>query len=43
MLDLDAFVVKGGILVLATLSVARLVLQDFNNLVTDFRRRRRRH
>jgi hypothetical protein len=42
MLDPEALIVKGGILALAALSVVRLVLQDFNNLVTDFRRRRRR-
>jgi hypothetical protein len=43
MLDPEALIVKGGILALAMLSVVRLVLQDFNNLVSDFRRRRRRH
>jgi hypothetical protein len=42
MLDPEALVVKGGILALAALSVVRLVLHDFNNLVSDFRRRRRR-
>jgi hypothetical protein len=38
MFDPEAFIVKGGILALAALSVIRLVLQDFNNLVTDFRK-----
>jgi hypothetical protein len=42
MLDPEALVVKGEILALAALSVVRLVLHDFNNLVSDFRRRRRR-
>jgi hypothetical protein len=42
MLDPEALVVKGGILALAALSVVRLVLHDFNNLVSDYRRRRRR-
>jgi hypothetical protein len=43
MLDPEAFVVKGGILALAALAVIRLVLQDFNNLVNDFRRKWKRH
>jgi hypothetical protein len=42
MLDPEAIVVKGGILALAVLSVIRVVLHDFNNLVSDFRKRRRR-
>jgi hypothetical protein len=42
MLDPEAVVVKGGMLALAVISVARLVLHDFNNLVSDFRRKRRR-
>jgi hypothetical protein len=41
MLDPEAFIVKGGILALAALTVIRLVLQDFNNLVNDFRRKRK--
>ncbi len=40
--DPEALIVKGGILALAALSVFRLVLQDFNKLVSDFRRKRRR-
>jgi hypothetical protein len=40
--DLEAVVVKGGVLALAVLSVIRLVWQDFNNLRNDFRRRRKR-
>jgi hypothetical protein len=39
MLDPEALIVKGGILALAMLSEFRLVLQDFNNLVNDFRRK----
>jgi len=42
MLDPEALVLKGGVLALALLSVVRLVWQDFNNLVDDFRRRRKR-
>jgi hypothetical protein len=41
MLDPEAFIVKGGILALAALAVIRLVLHDFNNLVNDFRRKRK--
>jgi hypothetical protein len=43
MFDPEAFVIKGGILVLATLTVVRFVLYELNNIVSDFRRRRRRH
>jgi hypothetical protein len=42
MLDPEAFIVKGGVLALATLSVIRLVWQDFNNLMNDLRRKRKR-
>lgn len=42
MLDPEALVVKGGILALATLSVIRLVWQDFNNLRNDLRRKGKR-
>lgn len=42
MLDPEAFIVKGAVLALAMLSVVRLVLHDFNHLVSDFRRRKRR-
>jgi len=38
MLDLDIIIVKTGILVLATLSVMRVVLHDFNSLRDDFKR-----
>jgi hypothetical protein len=41
MLDPEALIVKGGVLTLAALSVIRLVWQDFNNLMNDFRRKRR--
>jgi len=41
MLEPEALIVKGGILALATLSVVRLVWQEFNNLVNDFRRKRK--
>jgi hypothetical protein len=41
MLDPEALIVKGGVLVVATLSVIRLVWQDFNNLMNDFRRKRK--
>jgi hypothetical protein len=43
MLDPEAFIVKGGVLALAALSVIRLVWQDFNNLMNDFRRKRKHH
>jgi hypothetical protein len=42
MLDPELLIVKGGLLVLATLSVVRLVWQDFNNLRGDFRRKGKR-
>jgi hypothetical protein len=42
MLDLEVLIVKSGVLVLATLSIVRLVWQDFNNLRGDFRRKRKR-
>jgi hypothetical protein len=38
--DLEALIVKGGILALAALSVVRLVLLDLNNLARDFRRKK---
>lgn len=41
MVDAEAIIVKGGVLALAALSVIRLVWQDFNNLMNDFRRKRR--
>jgi hypothetical protein len=43
MLDLEALIIKSGVLVLATMSVVRLVLHDFNHLRRDFRRRKRRN
>jgi hypothetical protein len=43
MLDPEAFIVKGGILALATLTVVRFILYEINNILNDFRRRRRRH
>jgi hypothetical protein len=42
MLDHEAFLVKGAIIALAALTVIRLVLHEYNNLVSDFRKRRRR-
>ena len=42
MLDPEALVVKGGILALAALAVIRVVLLDFNNLLNDLRRKRKR-
>lgn len=42
MLDLELLIVKGGVLALATLSIIRLVWQDFNNLRGDFRRKGKR-
>jgi hypothetical protein len=42
MLDLEAFIVRGGIVVLASMSIIRLIVFDFNNLVNDFRQKRRR-
>lgn len=41
MLDLEAIVIKGGILVLASLTVIRFILHDYNKLVRDFRRNRK--
>ena len=41
MLEAEAVVVKGGVLILATLSVIRIVWNDFNNLMADFRRKKR--
>ena len=41
MLDPEAFIVKGGVLALATLSVIRLIWLDFNNLMNDFRQKRK--
>jgi hypothetical protein len=42
MFDPEAFIVKVGILALATLTVVRFVLYELTNIVSDFRRRRRR-
>jgi hypothetical protein len=42
MLEAEAVIVKGGVLILATLSVVRLIWHDFNNLLTDFRRNKKR-
>ncbi len=42
MLDPEALIVKLGVLALAALSVIRLVWQDFNNLMSDFRQKRKR-
>jgi hypothetical protein len=41
MLDPEAIVVKGGILVLASLTVIRFILYDYNKLMRDFRRNRK--
>lgn len=40
MLDPEAIVVKGGILVLALLTVVRFIVYDYNKLMSDFRRNR---
>ncbi len=40
MTDPEALILKVGILALLALSVVRLVLHDFNNLVNDFRRKK---
>jgi hypothetical protein len=42
MLDPEALIVKGGVLALATLSVIRLIVHDFNHLLSDLRRKSRR-
>ena len=42
MLEPEVLVVKLGILALAALAVVRLVWQEFNNLLNDFRRKRKR-
>jgi hypothetical protein len=39
--DPEALIVKGGVLILAFLSVVRLILHDLNNLKDDWKRRRR--
>jgi hypothetical protein len=39
--DPEALIVKGGVLALAALAVIRLVWQEFSNLVSDFRRKRK--
>jgi hypothetical protein len=41
MFDAEAIIVKCGILAMLTLSVVRLVMLDFNSLMTDLKRRRR--
>lgn len=41
MFDPEAFVVKGGILVLAALSMSRVILHDVIKILNDFRRWRR--
>jgi hypothetical protein len=42
MLDPEVLIVKGGVLALAALAVIRIVWHDFNKLVNDFRRSRKR-
>jgi hypothetical protein len=41
MLDPEALIVKGGVLILATLSVVRVVWAEFNSLMNDLRRKGR--
>ena len=41
MLDLEALIVKGGVLTLALFAVIRIVWLDFNKLRSEFRRKRR--
>jgi hypothetical protein len=43
MVDPEAVIIKGGVLALAAFAVIRIVWQDFNKLVGDFRRKRRHH
>lgn len=40
MLDPEALIVKGGIVILAALAMIRIILHEFNNLVKEFRRTR---
>jgi hypothetical protein len=42
MLDPEVFLVKGTIIALAALTAIRLVLHEYNNLVSDIRKSRRR-
>lgn len=42
MFDPEAFIVKGGTLALAALSVSRVILHDVITILNDFRRWRRR-
>jgi hypothetical protein len=42
MLDPEALVIKGGVLILVVLAVFRLVLQDLHSLANDFQRIRKR-
>src|SRR5260370_5551916 len=42
MLDPEAFLVKGTIITLAMFTALRLVLREYNNLVSDLRKSRRR-
>ncbi|HXN74025.1 MAG TPA: hypothetical protein VN861_15880 [Candidatus Acidoferrales bacterium] len=39
MFDPEALIVKGGVLILATLSVVRLVSTEYNRLMNDLRRK----
>lgn len=41
MLDPEAIVVKGGILILASLTVIRFIVYDYHKLMRDFRRNRK--
>jgi len=42
MLDPEAIVVKGGIIIMALLTILRLVVHDILNIGDDLARRRRR-
>jgi hypothetical protein len=42
MLDPEVFLVKGTIIVLATFTAIRLILYEYNNLVSDIRKSRKR-
>jgi hypothetical protein len=42
MLDPEVLLVKGTIIVLAAFTAIRLVLYEYNNLVSDIRKSRRR-
>ncbi len=42
MTDPEALLVKGGSVILVTLTLLRFILYEYNNLKDDFKRKRRR-